>query len=624
MNASGGRILHWIGLTSAAALALSSLVVVSRAEPHQPTKSSIATHHQAVKHHGKHYIKSKRPVVEERPVLRIPKARLAPVNYADIEGWAEDNQAAAFETFLASCQAILKGTPALRARRPVYRALYDICSKAVLLPTLDPQAARAFFEQNFRPIRISPAGDPDGFITGYYEPIVDGRRKPDDTYAYPIYRKPGDLLPGGRMIGSIKTILRKGKRIAKKLLVPYYDRARIENGALDGRNLEICYLKDPVDAFFAHIQGSLRVDLGNGSMLRLNYVAANGQPYTAVGKYLIERKIYSRDEMSMEKIREWMNANPEGGRDLRRLNKSYVFFRDTGLAANQEPVGAEGVSLTPGRSIAVDHKLHVYGTPFFIQAKLPIADETPTTPFRRLMIAQDTGGAIVGPARADIYWGAGVEAGVVSGRFKNPGKFVMLVPKAVDPFAGPTAAPVAPLADVPLPLPRPTFGGVAIRTEQPAVTATAKPAPPAQTLVTPRSPAPIKAEPKAAVAKKVEPKTVESKRLEPAKIEPKKIEPKKADLKKTEPKTLAAKKVEAKKLEAKKTETEPRKPEPPSLAARLLSAITGKPTPEQKKAPAKPTPAKPSAAKPAQPKGVNPQAAAPKASKTASGPQPKS
>ena len=149
----------------------------------------------------------------------------------------------------------------------------------------------------------------------------------------------------------------------------------------------------------------------------------------------------------MDRIRQWMTANPDEGKELRRLNKSYVFFRETGLAENEEPVGAQGVSLTPGRSIAVDRNLHVYGTPFFIQAELPIESEEPTTQFRRLMIAQDTGGAIVGPARADIYYGAGEQAGLISGRFKQPGQFVMLFPKSVDPFPA--------IREIPLPKPRP-------------------------------------------------------------------------------------------------------------------------------------------------------------------------
>ena len=189
-------------------------------------------------------------------------------------------------------------------------------------------------------------------------------------------------------------------------------------------------------------------------MLRVNYAAQNGHKYYAVGKWLVDQGYYTREEMTMDRIREWMTANPEEGKELRRRNKSYVFFRETGLAQNEEPVGAQGVSLTPGRSLAVDRSLHVYGTPFFIQAELPIESEEPTTRFRRLMIAQDTGGAIVGPARADLYWGAGDDAGRIAGRIRHPGRFVMLLPRELDMVeAGrrmplPPPKPVIPEAEV--------------------------------------------------------------------------------------------------------------------------------------------------------------------------------
>ena len=425
MIAVAGRIQHRIGLFAAVALGAMSVAPVARAE--------------------------------DRPAVKIPNSQLMPVAWHEIDGWADDDHAAAFATFLVSCKAILKATPAKRAARPLHSALYDVCGKASFQKSPDAKTTREFFEQNFRPVRISPLGDPNGFLTGYYEPVVEGRLQPDDQFVHPLYRKPAGLLKGGRMLGmakfspkpavNVSTKKKKAHYVGKRRLVPFYERAAIDDGALNGRNLEICYLKDPVDAFFIHIQGSVRVKLDDGKLLRLNYQAANGHPYTAVGKFLIDRNIITREEMSMEKIRQWMNANPDEGRDLRRKNKSYVFFRDTGLAANEEPVGAQGISLTPGRSLAVDRHLHVYGTPFFIQAELPIDSEQPTTRFRRLMVAQDTGGAILGPARADIYWGAGVEAGVISGRFKQPGRFVMLFPNAVDPFAT--------MRDVPLPLPRP-------------------------------------------------------------------------------------------------------------------------------------------------------------------------
>jgi membrane-bound lytic murein transglycosylase A len=197
---------------------------------------------------------------------------------------------------------------------------------------------------------------------------------------------------------------------------------------------------------FIQIQGSARVRLEDGTMLRINYDAHNGFPYTAIGRVLIERNEVPREEMSMERIRSWMNAHPDQAKELRDQNRSYVFFRITGLSGEREATGAQGIPLTPRRSIAVDKALHVYGTPFFIQAGLP-TDDRRSGAFRRLMIAQDTGSAIVGPARADIYYGAGDEAGKIAGRLRNPGMFALLMPRVLDPVVAGTA--------MPLPTPRP-------------------------------------------------------------------------------------------------------------------------------------------------------------------------
>ena len=384
---------------------------------------------------------------EPRNPLKLPSAQYEPIKWAQIEGWAEDDHDAAFAAFLISCKAILGSSRPLSKARPMTAALHDACSKAVATKPSKPGEARAFFEENFRPVRISPLGDPDGFITGYYEPIVEGVRKQTDGFDYPLYRKPPGLLVGGRMTVGVAGASKGKKKAKRRRVLAFYDRSAIDDGgALAGRDLEICWLKDPIDAFFAHIQGSVRVRLEDGEILRLNYQAANGHPYVAVGKFLIQRNIISKDEMSMDRIREWMERNPEEGKELRRRNKSYVFFRQTNLASNEEPPGAQGIALTPGRSIAVDRHLHTYGTPFFISAMLPIETLQPTTPFRRLMIAQDTGGAILGPARADIYFGAGDEAGSVSGRLRHNGRFVMLVPNGMY-----VAAP----EETPVPRPRP-------------------------------------------------------------------------------------------------------------------------------------------------------------------------
>jgi membrane-bound lytic murein transglycosylase A len=419
--------------------------------------------------------------------IKIGNSTLEPLDWAKIDGWAEDDHMAGFAAFMQSCRAILRGATT-RGSRAILRGLNEACTVAVEVNPKDSKEAREFFEQNFRPVRITPAGEPAGFLTGYYEPVVEGSREPNEEYAHPLYRTPPGLLRGGKRLkaASFKRTrataaanVAKGAKLAKespaaaakkavavvrqakagkarrgggRKIVSFYDRAAIDDGVLKGRNLEIAYLKDPIDSFFIHIQGSARVKLPDGQLLRVNYDSQNGHKYFAVGKWLVDQKIYTKEEMTMDRIRTWMTANPEEGKTLRRMNKSYVFFRETGLADNIEPTGAQGVSLTPGRSIAVDKNLHVYGTPFFIQAELPIDSEEPTTRWRRLMVAQDTGGAIVGPARADIYYGAGEPAGLISGRFKQPGQFVMLVPKSVDPFASKRGADDE---DVPLPRPRP-------------------------------------------------------------------------------------------------------------------------------------------------------------------------
>lgn len=167
-------------------------------------------------------------------------------------------------------------------------------------------------------------------------------------------------------------------------------------------------------------------------------------PYVPVGRILIERNLIPREEMSLERIREWMQANPQSAEEVRRQNRSFVFFRIAGLSDDREAVGAQGIPLTPGRSIAVDNSMHVYGTPFFIEAGLPVINEKRTASFDRLMIAQDTGSAIVGPARADIYWGSGDQAGQLAGRLRHPGKFAMLVPRELDPVAAGTRMPLPP------------------------------------------------------------------------------------------------------------------------------------------------------------------------------------
>jgi len=390
------------------------------------------------------------PAVPDVPrPFRIHDAALEPADWSHLDGWAADDHAAAFAAFLASCRPIAMTAHPPGESRPMYAALHAVCRRALRAGKLNEDAARRFFEENFRPARIARLGDAAGFLTGYYEPIVDGSRFPTPVYHVPIYRRPPDLLPpaGTPNGGGFPNTGQSLRRDRSGKLVPYYDRAEIEDGALDGRHLELCWIKDQTDALFIQIQGSARIRLEDGLMLRINYDSHNGFPYTPIGRILIDRKMVPRDQMSMDRIRQWIRDNPDGANELRRQNKSFVFFRIVGLGDDEEPLGAQGLPLTPGRSIAVDKALHVYGTPFFIQADLPIDSITTKNHFRRLMIAQDTGSAIVGPARADLYWGAGRQAGLVAGRLKDRGQFTMLIPREIDPAAAGTR--------MPLPLPRP-------------------------------------------------------------------------------------------------------------------------------------------------------------------------
>src|SRR3954471_7070026 len=386
------------------------------------------------------------PYPELELPFQINGGQYAPVAWSGIAGWSEDDHLAAYNAFRVSCRPISAQRTPPADPKALGTSLRDPCYIARGLELSDGLKAKAFFEEHFLPLRISRLGEGEGFVTGYYEPIVDGSRTENEVYKVPVYRRPSNLFVRGSTQGSAgwpkggKVFRKSGRR----KLVPYYDRAEIEEGAIAGRGLEICWLKDQTDLLFTQIQGSARVRLEDGSTLRINYDAHNGYPYTPVGRILIDRNIIPKEQMSMQRIREWMDQNPDGANELRRQNKSYVFFREVQLSDKDEAVGAQGVPLTPGRSIAVDKSLHVYGTPFFIEGELPIESDRSKTPFRRLMIAQDTGSAIVGPARADLYFGAGAEAGRVSGRLRHNMRFVILIPKSLDPAARGHAMPLPP------------------------------------------------------------------------------------------------------------------------------------------------------------------------------------
>jgi membrane-bound lytic murein transglycosylase A len=388
-------------------------------------------------------------------VLTIPDTALEPLGFNELAGWPADDRAAAFAAFLASCRATLKNPKPPPDPRPMAAALRAVCARAKAAGPLNATRAGAFFEANFRPMQIFKLGETSGFLTGYYEPIVEGSRLPTPIFHTPLYRRPDDLVVLGapHSVDSFPNKAAVGRKIDDQILPGYFDRGEIEDGALDGRHLEICWIKDPIDALIIQIEGSARIRLEDGLILRVNYDAHNGWPYTPVGRPLIERNIIPKEEMSLDRLRTWMQLNPDAAREVRRTNRSFVFFRITGLGNEEEPIGGEGVRLTPGRSLAVDKTLHVYGTPFFVDAALPLGRTRAAVAFHRLMIAQDTGSAIVGPARADLYFGAGDEAGRAAGGIRHSARMVMLIPREIDPAA----------AYAPRPRPRPVFAAPAAR-----------------------------------------------------------------------------------------------------------------------------------------------------------------
>ncbi|MET4700283.1 membrane-bound lytic murein transglycosylase A [Constrictibacter sp. MBR-5] len=353
---------------------------------------------------------------------------LAAVGFDALPGWGADDPRKALGAFLRSCSR-MAGLPADRAMGDLREfgsagRWQAICREAAAAKPADAAAARRFFEDRFRPWRAANGDEAEGLFTGYYEPELRGSRTRQGPYTIPLMKRPPDLVTVD--LGAFRDSL-KGERIAGRIvdgaLRPYADRAAIETGALDGRGLELLWVDDPVAAFFLHIQGSGRVVLPDGGAVRVGYAAQNGHRYFAVGRDLIERGAVAKEDMSLQAIRDWMRANPDEAPALMRRNPSYVFFREL---SGEGPIGAQGAPLTPGRSLAVDPRFVPYGVPVWLDADHPLTDDRP---IRRLLVAQDTGGAIRGPVRGDLFWGAGAEAEAAAGRMKSRGGYYLLLPK---------------------------------------------------------------------------------------------------------------------------------------------------------------------------------------------------
>jgi membrane-bound lytic murein transglycosylase A len=373
-----------------------------------------------------------------------PRLDLQPATFADLPGWAADDPSPALAAFRRSCAAWRRQPDdrPLDADAPWAGTLGDwrgVCAAAAEVPA-GPAAARAFFADLFVPVAATNRGAAAGLFTGYYEPTLRGSRRRHGAYTVPLYTRPPELVEAD--LGEFRDELR-GERIAGRVvadrLVPFADRAAIDTGALGGRGLELVWVDDPVEAFFLHVQGSGRVELDDGSTLRVGYAAQNGHPYVAIGRVLVDRGDMELDEVSMQSLRAWLAAHPEEAAEVMAANPSYVFFR---RLAEEGPLGAQGVVLTPGRSLAVDRSFHPLGVPVWLAATAPSprAGE-PDLPLRRLLVAQDTGGAIRGPVRGDVFWGPGDDAAEIAGRMKHEGRMWLLLPKEL--AAGVTTASAA-------------------------------------------------------------------------------------------------------------------------------------------------------------------------------------
>ncbi len=382
------------------------------------------------------------PVVQQLPAA-LP-IRIASANFADLEGWVGNDPRAGLLAFKRSCAAFFEKAADASLGGLNYAGTTsdwrEVCDEAAEANADGAQEARAFFESAFVPYRVTQGAAP-GLFTGYYEPELKGSRTRHGPYQTPLYGVPADLVTSD--LGLFRDTF-KGQRLAGRVvdgrLVPYPARAEIVARGLNGPPL--FYVDDPVDAFFLQIQGSGRVALDDGSIVRAAFAGQNGQPYTAIGAVLVERGEFTAEQVSLQSIRAWMAAHPGEAQDLMNANASYVFFSeqpigDPELGAN----GTEGVALTPEASIAVDTGIHALGVPAWLETTAPDVDPLrPDRSFDRLLVMQDTGGAIRGAIRGDVYWGYGAAAATIAGRMRAEGRLTVLLPKSVAAKLGPGAS----------------------------------------------------------------------------------------------------------------------------------------------------------------------------------------
>jgi membrane-bound lytic murein transglycosylase A len=341
--------------------------------------------------------------------LFAPKDRFGAreITFEELSGWADDDHSEAVRTFIPSCEVFARKPRAATSGSDIeipQDVWQSLCDEAKWSQD-NPLQARLFFEQRFVPFRINNRDKETGLFTGYYEPVLYGSRRKSGDFKYPVYAMPPDL---------------QGNK-------PYLDRREIDEGALSGRGLEIIWVDDPVMLFFLHIQGSGRARLSRGEQIQLGYADGNGQPYVSLGKIMGDEGLIPKDQINFFTIRQWLYDHPQQAMEMMQRNPSYIFLKELNKLG---AVGAAAVQLTPKRSLAVDSKYIPYGLPLFLETELPAQDGLPA-PFHRLVIAQDTGGAIRSPVRGDIFFGMGDEAEFLAGNMKGRGVYSLLVPKEI-------------------------------------------------------------------------------------------------------------------------------------------------------------------------------------------------
>jgi membrane-bound lytic murein transglycosylase A len=354
------------------------------------------------------------PVVTPAPA---PGPVLRPVAFSSLPGWDRDDLRDAWPAFLASCDVMVK--------RADWK---EPCSVARTVDDASTRAIRIFFEAFFMPQQVfNPDGTDNGLVTGYYEPLLNGSRKRGGPYQTPLHKVPDDLLTVdlGSIYPELKNMRLRGKLVGTKV-VPYPARAELaKSGALAGS--ELIWVDNPVDAFFLQVQGSGRVQIADTKeTVRVAYADQNGHPYRSIGRYLVDKGELTMDQASAQGIKAWLAANPKRQQELLNANPGYVFFKEEKLSDPRKgPKGALGVPLTPQRSVAVDPNYIPLGAPIFLSTTQPGS----TVPLQRMMVAQDTGGAIKNAVRADFFWGFGAQAGEKAGRMKQRGMLWVLLPK---------------------------------------------------------------------------------------------------------------------------------------------------------------------------------------------------